>query len=104
MDNFISSKMNKYIIIADRYKWHIPYYLPKPTNLSTNAQTFIYTNPYVKIMETPNDIKTNYRRLKETRKSHETFDFSDKENIPPPPPIMLRRSYSSRRLSTMRLW
>ena len=86
--------MNQSIVIANRYKWHIPYHFPKPSKLSTNAQTFIYTHPYIKIMKTPYDIKTKYKRLK----PFESFDFSDKENVPPPPPIMLRRSMTSRRL------
>jgi hypothetical protein len=102
--------MNQSIIILNQYKWHIPYYFPKPSKLSTNAQTFVYTNPYIKITETPTDIKTNYKRLKQkkpTPTKHIThFDGLEKENIPPPPPPlgMLRRSYASRSLLSLHRW
>ena len=96
--------MNQVIVISNSTRWNVPFYFPKPPKLSTNTQTFIYTHPYIKIMEMPCDIITNYKRLN-PRNHYETFDFSDKENIPsdkenipPPPPIMLRKSKSFRYL------
>ena len=75
--------MNQSIIIANHNRWNIPYHFPKPSKLSPNAQTFIYTHPFIKIMKTPHDVKTNYKRL--NRFKPENFEFSEKENIPPPP-------------------
>jgi hypothetical protein len=94
--------MNQLIVISNPCRWHIPFYFPKPSKLSPNAQTFIYTHRHIKIMEIPYDIKTNYKRL--NRIKPENFEISDKENIPPPPPIMLKRSYSNRHLTSHDKW
>ena len=94
--------MNQLIIVSNPCRWQIPYYFPKPSKLSPNAQTFIYTHCHIKIMETPYDINTNYKRL--TRFKPENFESSDKENVPPPPPIMLRRSVTSRHILQSSRW
>jgi len=94
--------MNQLIVISNPCRWHIPFYFPKPSKLSPNAQTFIYTNRHIKIMKTPYDVKTNYKRL--NRFKPENFDFSEKENVPPPPPIMLRRSITSRHIILSSRW
>lgn len=89
--------MKHYIVISSPYRWHIPYFIPKPMILSSNVQTFIYTNPYVKIIETPEDIKTNYRRIKKPT-------IENKENIPPPPPITPKRIYNNKSICTNHKW
>lgn len=88
--------MKQCIVISSHYRWHVPYFIPKPQRLSSNVQTFIYTNPYIKIIETPTDLTTNYRKLKNT-----TFD--NKENIPPPP-ISPKRTYNNKSMCTNHKW
>ena len=105
--------MNQSIIIANAYKWHVPYYFPKRSNLCPSAQTFIYTNPYIKIIKTPDDVKTNYKRLDRSKMEEQMnkiisstiVELVDKENIPPPPPLfMLRRTQSIRRIPPFHTW
>jgi len=117
MDNFISVTMNQSIIIANAYKWHLPYYFPKTSTLCPSAQTFIYTNPYIKIIKTPDDVNINFKRLDRskmeeqmnkimTRRISSTIvELVDKENIPPPPPLfMLRRTQSRMRIPPFHTW
>jgi hypothetical protein len=91
--------MQHCIIIANPYRWHLPYFIPKPPRLSPNVQTFIYTNPYVKIIETPDDIETNYRKIKKP-----AFNNKDKERVPPPPPVSPKRNYNNKSMYTNHKW
>ena len=84
--------MKKYIVILNAHQYYVPYYFTKTPYVSSGAYTFVYTNPTIRIMNIDFDEKNfNYIKL----------DISqDKENIPPPPPL-INKSRSRRHLLLM---
>lgn len=91
------SLMKQSIIIANPYRYQLPYYFPKSPVLSPNAQTFIYTNPYIKIIETPKNVEKKYKRINPQK-------IENKENIPPCPPISPKRTYNNKIIYAHHRW
>ena len=84
--------MKSSIVILNTHRDCPPYYLIKSPYLSSGTHTFIYTTPTIRIRNIDFDEDDfNYIKL----------DISqDKENIPPPPPL-INKSPSRRHLLLM---
>ena len=81
--------MKQYIVILNAYQYYVPYYFKKTPYLSSGSYTFIHTTPTIRIMNIDFD-EDNFNYIK--------LDISqDKENIPPPPPL-INKSPSRRHL------
>lgn len=104
--------MDESIVIVNHFRYHLPYYFPKPSQLTPNSYTFLCREPHIKLSaNTPhlqfNCIKLTRNTIANQFKpylSYDRFEFSDlceKENVPPPPPLPMRRSITRQLLTAL---